>query len=435
MFNKHVDFRPLWRFSCLGESLPVRRAGLMIFLCALLIVLALPRPVAAQQTPASASIVATSRASYQFGQVMVFSLLAESEAEIEEVTLFVRAPELPATLTVPVAVEPGRQVVTEYRLDLTQIRLPPFAAVTFWWRLSDSAGHTLTTAEEQIEYADDQFEWRQMERESGGGLYRVYWTGGDPAMGQVALDVIDEVTPRLRAIVPINWTGPLRIYIYPSANDLRASLRLTGRDWIGAHAHPELGVILVTVSNPRTAVVELRQSIPHELSHLLLYQATGAGYEAVPAWFDEGLATFFEPIPDPTYETVLREAVFNGQTIPFTDLCHTFPDREEQALLAYAQSASLIRMIQAEYGNHALNQIVRAFADGADCQSAVKRVLGISLIELNGRWLRSQQPQSGVEQFLRQNILWLLIVAAGFVMISLLFLRPPGVHYERSENL
>jgi hypothetical protein len=420
-----------------GHRLPAASLSLRpgwLLLAGWLLAFSLPASAVAQSAT-QAPITATTTASYQFGQVMVFSLLATSEADIEEVTLFVRAPELPATLTIPLAVAPGGQVAVEYHLDLTQVRLPPFATVTFWWRLSDSAGRTLAMPEAQIEYADDQFEWRQMERESGGGLYRVYWAGDDHALGSVALDVVDEVTPRLRAILPINWSGPLRIYVYPSANDLRAALRLTGYDWIGAHAQPELGVILVTVSNPRTAVVELRQSIPHELSHLLLYQATGAGYEAVPAWFDEGLATFFEPILSPTYESVLQEAVRNGQTIPFADLCQAFPALEERAILAYAQSASLIRLIQAEYGNHALNQLVRAYADGADCQSGVKRVLGLSLIELNGRWLRSQQPQTGLEQFLRQNALWLVILTAGFVIVSLLFLRPPGVHYDRPQNL
>jgi hypothetical protein len=412
-----------------GVGGPRATLRLLFLLCSLLLLLA-AGPLAAQTQPAGQKepIAGSSHATYEFGQVMRFSLIARGEADINGVTLFVRAPELLYTLIVEVEVERGRQVVAEHHLDLTQVRLPPFAPVTFWWRVTDVAGNSVLIPERVLEYGDDQFVWQQMAAETASGPIRVYWTGDDVAIGQAALDVAAEVMPRLESIVPVAWQEPLRIYIYPSAADLRAALRLTGRDWVGAHAHPELGVILVTASNPRTAVVDLRQSIPHELSHLFLYQATGTGYAGVPRWFDEGLATLFETVPNPAFELVLEEAVVAGATIPFAELCYNFPvnDDNRRVTLAYAQSASLVRLIQAEYGNNALNQMVRAFVDGADCQSAVKRVLGISLAELNLYWLRSQQAQSPAAQFMRQNALWIAIVAAGFAVMSLLLLRPPA---------
>lgn len=367
-----------------------------------------------------------SQVTYEFGQVMRFSLVARGEGAINGVTLFVRVPELPYTLTVELDVETRRRVAVEHHLDLTQVRLPPFAPVTFWWRVTDVNGNSVLIPEQVLEYGDDQFVWQQMAAETTSGPIRVYWTGEDVATGQAALDVVAEVTPRLATVIPVTWQEPLRLYIYPSGADLRAALRLTGRDWVGAHAHPELGVVLVTAPNPRTALVDLRQSIPHELSHLFLYQATGAGYANVPRWFDEGLATLFETVPNPAYDVILQGAVAAGTTIPFVDLCYDFPLSEERVTLAYAQSLSLVRLIQAEYGNTALNQMVRAFVDGADCQSAVKRVLGISLAELNLYWLRSQQLQSPAGHFLRQNALWIALVAAGFAVMGLLLLRPPG---------
>jgi hypothetical protein len=401
----------------------------LVWLCLLSLFLGSARPLAAQTAPAGQKqpIAGLSQADYDFGQVMRFSLIARGEVDIEGVTLFVRAPELPYTLVAELEFERGRQVVVEHHLDLTQVRLPPFAPVTFWWRVTDVAGNTVLIPEQVIEYGDDQFVWQQMAAETASGPLRVYWTGDEVAIGQVALDVAAEVMPRLAAAIPVAWEEPLRIYVYPSAADLRAALRLTGRDWLGAHAHPELGVILVTASNPRTAVVELRQSIPHELSHLLLYQATGAGYANVPRWFDEGLATLFETAPNPAFELILQEAVAAGSTIPFAELCYDFPVNNDanRVTLAYAQSASLVRLIQAEYGNNALNQMVRAFVDGADCQSAVKRVLGMSLTDLNLYWLRSRQLQSPAGEFLRHNALWIALVLAGFAVMGLLLLRPP----------
>jgi hypothetical protein len=269
-------------------------------------------------------------------------------------------------------------------------------------------------------YEDDQFEWRQVENAG----FAAHWTGDDPALGQLTLDVVAESLDNLNGLIPVEDDLALDVYVYPSSADLRAALQLTGRDWVGAHAHPELGVILVTAVNSRTAAADLRQSIPHELVHLLLYRAVGANHELVPLWFQEGLATFAESAPNPSYEAVLATAVVDQTTIPFADLCTRFPAAEDQALLAYAQSVSLVEYIRAQYGNHALNNLIAAFADGADCQSGVSRALNTSLETLNQEWLERQQPQSPFARFWVANSLWLLLLMGGFGIAGLLILTP-----------
>jgi hypothetical protein len=400
-----IDHRQL----TLGNSL--RLLPLLVVLALLLV-----PAIASGQQPATA----VAQADYEFGQVMRFSLTAESETPFRRATLFLRAPDLPNTFTTDVSFEAGPAINLTYDLSMAQIRLAPFTTVTYWWEIEDANGNRFATPEQAIEYADDQFEWRQ----AGQGIFTVYWTGEDSGLGQTALDIATDALPRLNAIMPLEWQSPVRIYIYPSAADLRTAMRLTGREWVGAHAQPELGVVLVTAVNARTAAADLGQSIPHELSHLFIYKATGVGYEELPAWFDEGLATLFEQEPNPNYEAVLAEAVAAGQTLPFTDLCNAFPAAPDQAVLAYAQSASLVRQIQADYGNRVLNDLVAAYADGADCHSGVRRVLGVSLVELNQEWLNRQQPPTPADRFWRENALWLALLAAGFAFMGLHLLNP-----------
>jgi hypothetical protein len=375
------------------------------------------RPLAAQS---SAAISGDSTAAYRFGQVMEFRLDLTGEHQITAVTLFIAASDLPQTVAIDLEFDPARELTVVHQLDLTQLRLAPFSQITYWWAAVDRRDNEWRSPEQALEYADDQFDWRQLER---GGV-TVHWTGNDLALGQTALDVVAEALPRIRDIIPAVEDEPIRIYIYPSLADLRAALRLTGRDWIGAHAQPDLGVILVVAANPRTAGVDLRHAIPHELTHLLLYQATGIHYTAVPRWFDEGLATFFETEPNPIYTQLTTAAVENGTTIPFANLCRHFPEQEAQAALAYAQSGSLIRFIEAEYGRQTLRDMIAAFNDGADCQTAVNRVLSVSLNELERQWLRSRQPQSDLTRFFQQNGLILLLLLGGFGLTGLL-LRPP----------
>lgn len=371
----------------------------------------------------------SSTAEYDFGQRLRFHLTAEPGKRIERATLFFRATEFTNTFTLDVLVEqPADRLEVSHMVDLTQVRLAPFTTVTFWWVLVTEDGLEIMAPEQRFVYEDDQFEWRTLAQDG----VTVHWTGDNPGMGRLALDIVTEAWPRLRAIMPITEEmGNFDIYIYPSSADLRAALRLAGRDWVGAHAAPELGVILVTAVNSRTAATDLRQSIPHELVHFLLYGIAGPAYETVPAWFNEGLATYAEKTPNPNYEPILATAVAGQATLPFSELCHSFPADGEQTLLAYAQSVSLIRFIQANYGNRALNAMVAAFADGANCDTAVRRTLQLSLAELNQAWLSNQQPRSQLIQFLQENTLWLLLLLGSFGVTAFLILRP--VRVPRNE--
>jgi len=204
---------------------------------------------------------------------------------------------------------------------------------------------------------------------------------------------------------------------------LRAALRLTGRDWVGAHAHPELGVLLVTAVNSRTAASDLRQSIPHEMVHYNLYQVLGVNYENLPAWFNEGLASLVEPNPNPNYELVLETAVSNQSSIPFSQLCERFPAPEEQAVLAYAQSLSFLEFIQDEYGNSGIQQLIAAYANGGDCDSGVTQALDRSMLDLEQSWLQSQQVRSPMARFFSENGVWLVLLLGSFVVTGLLFVK------------
>jgi hypothetical protein len=274
---------------------------------------------------------------------------------------------------------------------------------------------------EDVDYVDTRFSWNKLERDD----IIVHWTGEESGIGQAAVDALTKSLPRQQLLIPFDPPKPLRVFIYPSADDIQSALRLTGRKWVGAHAHPDLGVILVSATNPRTAAAELDQTIPHELTHMLLFEALGENYEMIPLWFEEGLATFFEGAANSNYETILNESVSSGTTIPLNELCRTFDNDGKNPILAYAQSVSLVHYIQDVYGNNALNQMIRAVADGANCQTITTRVLGLTLEEFNQEWLDSLSPQSRPERLWRQGGLIIVAIVVGFLLMSLFFFGLP----------
>jgi hypothetical protein len=288
--------------------------------------------------------------------------------------------------------------------------------------VEDVKGEVFEIPKKEVEYADDRFRWQVL----SSNEVVIHLAGDDVAVGQAALDIVTDALQLIKTIFPNEQSDSIRVYVYPTPGDVRAALRLTGRDWLGAHASPELGVIMVSAANSRTAVIEMGQSVPHELGHLWLYEATGAGYKSAPRWFDEGLATFFETTSNANYEIILQEALDSEATIPFINLCRIFPVDNERALLAYAQSDSLISYIQREFGNQALTKMVNMLADGADCQTMVSRAIGISLEELNRNWLENQMPQPIGKKILQRGGIWILILAAGFTIFIILIVNSPG---------
>ena len=357
-----------------------------------------------------------SSADYAFGQVINFNLTIDDISNVEQVTLFFKAPEFDNTYVADV--EFSGNTLT-YPVDLNQVRLAPFTTVTYWWQIENKDGSITTLPEQTFSYSDDQFEWRSLENDG----VTVYWTGDEVGLGQLGHDIIAETQPLLSELIPNAPASGFDVYIYPSSGDLRAALRLTGRDWVGAHAHPELGVLLVTAVNSRTAASDLRQSIPHEMVHYDLYQVLGANYDNLPAWFNEGLASLVETNPNPNYELALETAVANKSTIPFTQLCERFPLAEDQAVLAYAQSLSFLEYIQDKYGNSGIQQLIAAYANGGDCDSGVAQAFDLSMAELEQSWLQSQQVRSPLAQFFLDSGVWLILLLGGFVIAALLLVK------------
>jgi len=373
------------------------------------------------QAAAEGIAVVESRASHSFAQQVTFTLHATSDAEITQVYLFFRATGDEQAEAVNVDIEPAREIRANYMRDLRSSPLPPFATVTFWWQIEDAAGNSLITGHQHFEYTDNRFRWGQL---SANG-FTVHWIEGhgDPIFGQAALDIaqasVGEINTELRAPVPES----IDIYIYDAQHNLNAAMMLTGREWASGQAHPELGGVVVAIPYEEGYTSRMRRYIPHEVTHLLVYQAvTPAGYRYVPEWLDEGLATANEQLPTPEYAMVLEEARTQGRLLPLEDLCVPFSPDSRTAFLAYAQSGSVVQFIRERYGAGGIRTLLAAYANGASCTGGVQEALNVSLSGLETVWRASLEPQAPwrvlAEQVGVWVALWLLSLLVAVLMIG-----------------
>jgi hypothetical protein len=386
-----------------------------------------------QTANADGITVLNTGAEHRFAQDLTFTLQARSEAEITEVYLFFQVEGADRTESQAITFDQATKIDISYVHDLRRSPLPPFALINYWWQIEDAAGGSLNTAAEpnNYEYEDNRFEWENL----GAGTITIHWTVGygDPVFGQAALDIalasLEEINAELNASVPES----IDIYIYNTQSNLDTAMALTGHHWVVGQAHPELGVILVSIPFDSDGGYKwrMRRYIPHEITHLLVYESvTAPKYRYVPEWLDEGLATANEQLPTPEHALILEEARTQGQLLPLEDLCNSFSPNPQIAFLAYAQSGSLVTFIRKQYGAGGIRGLLDAYASGASCSSGVQEALNISLADLEAAWRSSLEgnqpidptiPVEQTDQTEKAGIwlsLWLLLLLVAGPMIG-----------------
>jgi hypothetical protein len=167
---------------------------------------------------------------------------------------------------------------------------------------------------------------------------------------------------------------------------LQNTLLLGGSEWVGGHARPELGVVLVAIPPGANQFTEMETKIPHELSHVMLYRALGENYKKQPAWLIEGIASMIELYANPDYARALQIASENDTLIPFENLCASFPVDAGSAFLAYAQAQSFVTYIRDSFGTSGLARLTDAYSEGFNCELGATQALGTPLSQLDQRW-------------------------------------------------
>jgi len=362
-----------------------RTNGRTLALLGLLLVLAVSiAPVYAQT-----GIVAEH--TYTYSQAATFTLTFPPEAAPDAATLYLKVGTFTQVYPTPVVDNVARQ-----ERNLSEAPFPPFTMIIYWWEYRDAQGQTRSIENQQFLYEDNRFAWETLRDDN----ITLHWVAGDKVLMSNALDIAQTALVNIQKTLDAPVVDAATLYVYPSLPDLQSALLLTGYEWMGGKAYPEIGVVLLAISPSSEAILRMKRDIPHELTHKVLYDLTGTqGYAAQPTWFVEGLASTFELSPDPAYALALQRAAQDSKLIPMATLCYPFPAEADRALLAYAQSQSFVRYLQQTYGWSKVRELIDAYTDGLECSAGVKQTLGADLTTLERDWrvwIEQQNQDSAV---------------------------------------
>jgi hypothetical protein len=331
------------------------------------------------RTQADPIQVVNARVQYQFGQEIRFGATLLSGDPVRQAYLLFQ-PEGGETQVGQMLLSPDGQVT--YRFNAQQQSIRPFSRIYYWFRITTPSDKEYTSPSFWFDYADNRFQWQSLSDPS----FRVHWYKGSIDFGQMAQNIAQTSLEGVRKWMPLSNTAPFDIYIYASNADLQSALEIGGLSWVGGHASPDLGVVMVSEEPGPQQAINLERQIPHELTHILMYRSNPIGYAKLPTWLIEGLASLAELYPNSDYQRALDTAKVDQSLLPLDTLCGAFPQETTPAITAYAESASFTRYIEDRFGIPGLQTLMAQYQSGISCTEAVRIAFGIPFTQLETEW-------------------------------------------------
>lgn len=357
-----------------------------------------------------------------YGSTITFSAQIQAASEVIRAAVFFREGSSESTHVAIAVLSDGSTIAAEVTEEVHALGVEPFTTITYWWQIDFANGDTFLTDPASFVYEDNRFNWQSL----GNHKITVHWIEGDLARGQDILNLAKDSILKIQHNLALPALDHVSIYIYPTVGQLQSSIRLGGATWVGGHAQPELRTILLAAPTGVEGQISLERDLPHELVHILLYERMGNRYHNLPTWLNEGLATLQEGVPNPAYIFELDRAARENTLISMHSLCASFPISEEDALLAYAQSASFTQYMLDIYGVGGVAMLLDAYQEGTSCEGGVQRVYQRPISQLESEWRWTTLSNPNLLDFAQPLLPWLLLglsVLAVFVIVFLLSRR------------
>ena len=226
------------------------------------------------------------------------------------------------------------------------------------------------------------------------GLYAA--VAGDPADRAALRRVahhLEEAVPRIAEQLDLPTGRRIRVYLAHTQDQFEELQPGSPSDWVDATAYPHRALIFLRAPRLRPGTAKpLEQVADHEITHVLVEQSFHGA--PVPRWLHEGLAQVVAREYSEQVTQAISKGMLGDSLLTLGDLVEGFPQDPLRAQLAYAQSADLVAFIRNEFGQDAVQRLLKELAAGSPVRAAFRKATGQSLDQVDAAWrARLQQSQ------------------------------------------
>jgi len=278
---------------------------------------------------------------------------------------------------------PGKTADVEWTWDMRQSgSLPPGASIWWRWIYTDSAGKETSTEIKTATWLDDVHDWQTL---TSGDL-RLHWYDNEKAFAQTMLDAGVEGLRRNKEQAGLVTDSPIDLYVYPNYDDMRDAI-LYEPSWTGGMAFSEFNVFIMGVSG--SDATWDKNTVIHELTHILVGHLTFSCLGDVPTWLNEGLAMYSEGSLSSDSQAQLDQAISADTLLTVRSLNGGFSELPDKANLSYSQSYSIVNFLIETYGQEKLTELLTALRDAKPIDDALLEIYGFDSDGLEDAWRQS----------------------------------------------
>jgi len=366
--------------------------------------------VTTEQADSSIAVLDSS-VEVHFPVALVFNLEAKSDADIVDARLHYQVDKMKYVQVVSQGwadFAPASRIETSWVWDMRKSSLPPGAAVVYWWTVKDAAGNEAETSPSVIHFEDNRYHWRNLTE----GDITLSWYEGDDSFAWELMVTCQQGLVRLKPMCHCEASRaearehaeaisrPIQIYVYASAGDLQGAM-IFPREWTGGAAFTEFGIIAIGISPDNVAWG--KAALVHELTHLVVHQATFSPYGRLPIWLDEGLAMYNQGELSSSFQARLDKAISEDKLISVRSLCSPFSAQPEKAYLSYAESYSLVEYLLHNYSQRKMLNLLTLLKQGNTYDEALTQVYGFDVDGLDARWRETLRTSTVIASEAKQS--------------------------------
>ena len=315
----------------------------------------------------------------EFPDGFSFTLAAQGDEDIVEVQLLYRIVGSDVWSYAYPDFNPATRVATKLNLRIGgSVYLPPGAELEYYYIIRDAQGNVHQTDAKLVEYSDNRFQW---EREQVGELVLLHHGISQSKVDSVSREV-EEALDHLSSLLKLDAVRPIKGVIYNSDAEARPAFPNQSETITEAHvfagfAFPSSGVFVGVGFRPRIIV--------HEAAHLLLEQALGPDALPVPAWLDEGFASYVEPDSTPYSGRSL-----SSRGLPLQSMT-SISGTPRSIATFYNKAESVVAFLIGRYGVESFQQFLAEISQGRTVETALQQTYRFGVSELDARWASNAQ--------------------------------------------
>ncbi len=243
--------------------------------------------------------------------------------------------------------------------------------------------------EVEVTYADTRFKWKT----KIGPVVRLHWYEGSDGFADTLLGFAQDGVDNARAFMGAGHQAPIDFFVYADEQPFYDAMGGGIRENVGGLAIPETRTLFALAGPGETTYAQT--AVPHEITHVVFDEVTGNPYHYPPHWLNEAIAVYVSEGYGNSDRAQVNNAAQDGTLMPLAALGGQFPTSRDRFFLAYAESVSAIDFFIKTYGQSAVNDLLKAFGDGASDDEAFIAATGADMAAFDRAWMESVGAEPG----------------------------------------